>query len=58
MDENLAITDYKGNEQGHLQVKILPCEKNGSECDEDDFVEDPKELVSWFYPSYSYFTLF
>jgi len=45
LDENLAITDYKGNEQGHLQVKILPCEKNGNECDEDDFVEDPKELI-------------
>ena len=39
------ITDYKGNERGQLTVKIQPCDAGGKELDEDDFVEDPKELV-------------
>ena len=44
------ITDYKGNEQGHLQVEVLPCNGDGSPLKdgEDMFVEEPSELVSNF----------
>lgn len=45
LDETLAITDYKGNEQGNLQVMVMPCDKSGAPIGEDDFVEDPQELI-------------
>lgn len=47
LDEQLAITDYKGNEQGHLSIELLPCKPDGSALaeDEDLFVEEPNELV-------------
>lgn len=44
VEETLSITDYKGNDQGRLQVEAYPCDKTGNE-DIDDFVEDPKELI-------------
>ena len=31
---------------GHLDVEIVPCTKDFQPVGEDDFVEDPKELVS------------
>uniref|UniRef100_A0A7M5U6V4 Kinesin-like protein 6 n=2 Tax=Clytia hemisphaerica TaxID=252671 RepID=A0A7M5U6V4_9CNID len=45
LDENIAITDYKGNEQGQLTVKLEPCTSSGECLDDDDFVEEPKELI-------------
>ena len=47
LEEQLAITDYKGNEQGHLSIEVLPCKPNGSMLSEDEdlFVEEPVELV-------------
>jgi hypothetical protein len=45
VEENLTITDFKGLEQGHLAVEIRPCNKKWAEVD-DEFVEDPSELVS------------
>ena len=45
LEEQLAITDYKGNEQGHLQIEVLPCQPNGSLLDEELFVEESEELV-------------
>ncbi|XP_078571290.1 kinesin-like protein KIF28 isoform X3 [Branchiostoma floridae x Branchiostoma japonicum] len=44
LEENLAITDYRGAENGHLTVEIEPCAQDGSPL-EDDFVEDPQELI-------------
>jgi hypothetical protein len=44
--ENLAITDYKGNDQGHLEVEIRPTDAKGKDLGEDVFVENPSELVS------------
>ena len=49
MKEELAITDIKGNEQGHLGVELIPCKEDGSLYDDDDdalFVEEPKDQVS------------
>ena len=51
MKEELAVTDIKGNEQGHLSVELIPCKANGSLYDDDDedlFVEEPKQQVSTF----------
>ncbi|EDO27930.1 predicted protein [Nematostella vectensis] len=46
-EESVAITDHKGNELGKLQVEAFPCTKSGNEdIDDDDFIEDPEELVS------------
>ena len=45
LQENLAITDYKGNDQGHLLVEIIPCDNKWKDLPEDVYVEDPKELV-------------
>ncbi|EDO42435.1 predicted protein, partial [Nematostella vectensis] len=45
-EESVAITDHKGNELGKLQVEAFPCTKSGNEdIDDDDFIEDPEELV-------------
>ena len=48
LQEELAITDFKGNEQGHLGVEILPCMSDGSlPTPEDDlFMEQPENMVS------------
>ncbi|KAL4221955.1 hypothetical protein ACF0H5_018006 [Mactra antiquata] len=45
LEENLVISDYKGNDQGHLEVAIIPCNKDFKPVDEEDFIEDPKELL-------------
>lgn len=44
LQENLAITDYKGNDQGHVLVEIMPCDKTWNDLT-DTYVEDPQELV-------------
>ncbi|XP_012936827.1 kinesin-like protein KIF28P [Aplysia californica] len=43
--DELSITDYKGQEEGKLMVNITPCTQAGMALDEDNFVEDPKDLV-------------
>ncbi|KAL8576237.1 hypothetical protein ACOMHN_006160 [Nucella lapillus] len=45
LQENLSITDHKGNDKGHLQLEILPCDKQWKELTEDIYVEDPKDLA-------------
>ena len=32
---------------GHLECVILPCKANGEALPEDDFVDEPEELVSF-----------
>ncbi|KAI0212276.1 Kinesin-like protein KIF28P [Lamellibrachia satsuma] len=44
IEENMQVMDYRGMEQGHLQVVIIPCKKDGTELT-DDYVDDPEELV-------------
>jgi len=44
-DDKLAITDYKGTEEGSLIVKVAPCSQSGKALDEDYFVDDPKDLI-------------
>lgn len=44
-DEKLPINDFKGNEEGFLQVVIDPCTASGGALGDNDFVDDPKELV-------------
>ena len=43
--DELSITDYKGQEEGKLMVNITPSTAQGMALDEENFVEDPKELV-------------
>ena len=43
--DQLSITDYKGQEEGKLNVNIIPCTQAGLPLDEDNYVEDPKELL-------------
>ncbi|KAL3831683.1 hypothetical protein ACJMK2_023406 [Sinanodonta woodiana] len=44
-DETLSITNHKGQEQGHMEVEMVPCNEKGQALSEDDFVDDPSELV-------------
>ena len=44
-DDKLAITDYKGTEEGSILINVTPCLQNGKPLDEDYFVEDPKDLI-------------
>lgn len=46
-EEKLVISDYKGNDQGHLDVAIVPCTKDFQPLSEDDFVDNPKEQVCY-----------
>lgn len=45
LQENLAITDYKGVDRGHLRIEIQPCDDKWKDLSQDVYVEDPKELV-------------
>ncbi|KAJ8309975.1 hypothetical protein KUTeg_011840 [Tegillarca granosa] len=45
IEENLNITNYKGEVQGHLDVQIIPVDSKGQTLGEDDFVDSPEELV-------------
>lgn len=44
-DDKLAVTDYKGQEEGYLWIHLRPCTQAGKPLDEDYFVEDPHELL-------------
>ncbi len=51
LEEELAITDYKGKELGLLNVEIFPCKEDGSmlgeeEEEEESFVDDPNDMVN------------
>ncbi|XP_071509131.1 kinesin-like protein KIF28 [Diadema antillarum] len=45
--ESIEISDYRGKQQGLLDVEVVPCDSNGKELTEADdvFVDDPKELI-------------
>lgn len=44
-DDKLAVTDYKGSEEGSLVINVAPCTQQGKPLDEDYFVEEPKDLI-------------
>ncbi|KAL5021850.1 hypothetical protein ScPMuIL_001005 [Solemya velum] len=44
-DDKLAVTDYKGQEEGYLWIHLTPCTQAGKPLEEDYFVEDPHELL-------------
>ncbi|XP_052713269.1 kinesin-like protein KIF28 isoform X5 [Crassostrea angulata] len=45
-EDTLNISDYKGQEEGHLKVKLEPCDNKGKPIDEEAFVDDPHELLN------------
>ena len=44
-DDCLTITDYKGLEEGYVTVHLTPCSQNGRILGEENYVEEPKELI-------------
>lgn len=44
-EDKITITDYKGQEEGHVLVHVTPCQKDGKMLEEDAFVDDPSELL-------------
>lgn len=44
-DDKLAITDYKGGEEGSILINVSPCTKGGKALDDDYFIDDPKDLL-------------
>nr|XP_006814113.1 PREDICTED: kinesin-like protein KIF28P-like [Saccoglossus kowalevskii] len=44
-DDGLAVTDYKGTDEGTMYINITPCTQTGKPIDEDMFVDDPFELL-------------
>lgn len=47
VDEQLPITDFKGNERGQLKTILVPCGEDGREI-VGEFVDSPEDLVSLF----------
>nr|XP_054748335.1 kinesin-like protein KIF28 isoform X2 [Lytechinus pictus] len=44
-DDKVTITDFKGAEQGYLIVNVSPCNQTGKTLPDDEFVDDPSELL-------------
>jgi hypothetical protein len=44
-DDRLAITDYKGLEEGFMYVNVTPCEETGKLLDTEYFVDEPSQLL-------------
>mmetsp|Transcript_27741 Transcript_27741/g.72831 ORF Transcript_27741/g.72831 Transcript_27741/m.72831 type:complete len:1000 (-) Transcript_27741:1314-4313(-) len=44
-DDELNIVDYKGRNEGKLQVSVFPCNEKGVRCDPNDVNEDPRNLL-------------
>lgn len=45
IDDVFAITDFKGNQEGEIYVKMVPCNEKGEQLDPDFFVDDCDELI-------------
>ena len=39
------VGDYKGEDQGKLNVMISPCDEKGNSLGEDYFIEESSELL-------------
>ncbi|XP_046565118.1 LOW QUALITY PROTEIN: kinesin-like protein KIF28P [Haliotis rubra] len=44
IEEQLEVTDFKGQEVGLLNVVVSPCDKKGKPLKEDTYVDNPLEL--------------
>jgi len=44
-EDNLTIADYKGNEKGSLDVQIAPCQQTGRSLGDENYVDEPKDLL-------------
>ena len=44
-EDRLAITDYKGQEEGYIYVNVTPCTQAGKALDEDYFVDNSTDLL-------------
>lgn len=44
-DDELNIVDYKGRNEGKLQVSVFPCNEKGVHSDPNDVNEDPRNLL-------------
>ncbi|ESO84800.1 hypothetical protein LOTGIDRAFT_176099, partial [Lottia gigantea] len=45
LQENLAIADYRGTDQGHLSVEVRPCNESWDDIEEEYFIDNPAELI-------------
>ncbi|XP_061187944.1 kinesin-like protein KIF28P [Saccostrea echinata] len=45
IEETLTVTNYQGKENGHIEIEAIPCTAKGAQIGEDDFLDDPKELI-------------
>ncbi|CAF1296276.1 unnamed protein product, partial [Didymodactylos carnosus] len=45
-DDEICIVDYKGLEQGRLGITLSPCAANGKPIIEEQFVDQPEELLN------------
>ena len=44
-EDELAVTDYKGSEEGSMSIHVTPCSQAGKPLDDDYFVDEPNDLV-------------
>lgn len=42
-DTNCVMINYLG----HIEIEVMPCTPKGESLGEDDFLDDPKELVMY-----------
>ncbi|XP_056000812.1 kinesin-like protein KIF28P isoform X2 [Ostrea edulis] len=45
IEETLTVTNYQGKENGHIEIMVEPCTAKGGALGEDDFLDDPKDLI-------------
>lgn len=43
--ESLPITDYKGNDHGHLSLEIVPCDDGWKNISEETYIDSPNQMV-------------
>ena len=48
-DDCLTVTDFKGHEEGLMNVHVTPCSPSGRPLAEEHYVDDPNELLGTQY---------
>ncbi|XP_025096208.1 kinesin-like protein KIF28P [Pomacea canaliculata] len=43
--ESLPITDYKGNDHGHLTLEIVPCDDGWKNISEETYIDSPNQML-------------
>lgn len=44
-EDCLTIADFKGHEEGILNVHVAPCSSTGRPLGEEHYVDDPRDLL-------------